>query len=347
MIKGLLPIVAAALAATAAAATELTIHIGGRVVQEADGALSFGWPGTYFESRFQGTGLRLRFDTQTEHMRLLIDGEEKAVFREPGKVDVAVSGLTNGPHVARLEKLTESQSGGGRFYGFSVLPGGTALPPQPKRKRIEFIGDSYTVGYGNRSPGRECTRDEVHDLTDTQQAFGPLLAKRLNADYRVHAYSGFGIVRNYAGGNPESSLPSIYPRLKPDTPSPPSSAQDRWQPDVIVINLGTNDFSTPLKGSERWKSDTELKSAYRRKYVDFARGLQRQYSRASLILMGSDAFISEVRKVAADLGTHGPAPRVVHFAGLDLLGCDWHPSLSDHKLLADLLEKELAAAGLH
>jgi lysophospholipase L1-like esterase len=226
------------------------------------------------------------------------------------------------------------------------LTGGTALPPQPKPLRIEFIGDSYTVGYGNRSPRRECTRDEVHDLTDTQQAFGPLLAKRLNADYRVHAYSGFGIIRNYAGGSPESSLPTIYPRLKPDTPLPTFTTQDGWRPDVVVINLGTNDFSTPLKAEERWKSDAELKSAYTRKYVEFTRDLQRHYPRARFILMSSDAFLSEVRQVAAELGRRKPAPRVVHFSGLDLLGCDWHPSQSDHKLLADLLQKELAAAGI-
>lgn len=347
MIRVLLPVTAAAMTLTvpAAAQVSLPLLVGGRVVPESGGALSFGWPGTYFESRFRGTGVRLRFETPSEHMRLLIDGEEKAVFREPGHVDVTFTGLADGTHFARLEKLTESQSGGGRFLAFSTLPGGTALPPKLKPRRIEFIGDSYTVGYGNRSPRRECTRDEVHDLTDTTHAFGPLLAKRLDADYRIHAYSGFGIVRNYGGSSPDSSLPAIYPRLKPDSPSPLSSPNE-WQADVIVINLGTNDFSTPLKSGERWKNDAELRSAYRRRYVAFVRDLERQHPRAKIILMGSDAFITDVRQVAAELGQQGPAPRAVHFSGLDLLGCDWHPSQADHKLLADLLQKELAQAGV-
>jgi lysophospholipase L1-like esterase len=325
--------------------TQLPAHVGGRVIEETDG-LSFGWPGTYFESRFEGTGLRLRFETSTEHLRLVIDGEETAVFREPGAVDVTFSDLPRRAHTVRLEKLTESQSGGALFRGFYLPSEGTARPPEQRATRIEFIGDSYTVGYGNRSVRRECTRDEVHDLTDTQQAFGPLLAKRLNADYRVHAYSGFGIVRNYAGSSPESSLPQIYPRLRPDTPSRLRTSQDGWRPDLIVINLGTNDFSTPLKAGERWRSDADLKSDFRAKYLEFVRDLHRQQPKARFILMGSDAFISEVRKVAAELGKARAAPRVVQFSGLDLMGCDWHPSLADHKLLADLLEKEIRGSGL-
>ena len=55
----------------------------------------------------------------------------------------------------------------------------------------------------------------MHDTTDTQQAFGPLLAKRLDADYRVNAFSGHGIVRNYDGNSPGDSLPKRYSRAIP------------------------------------------------------------------------------------------------------------------------------------
>jgi lysophospholipase L1-like esterase len=217
------------------------------------------------------------------------------------------------------------------------------LLPQPKSRRIEFIGDSYTVGYGNRSSKRECTREEVHDLTDTQQAFGPLLAKQLNADYRVSAYSGFGIVRNYNGGSPELSLPKIYWRAKPDVPAT-AATPDRWQPQLVVINLGTNDFSTPLNAGERWKSEAELRTDYRKRYAAFIRDLQRSYPGARFILMGSDQFIGDVRKVAAELESASAGNvRAVRFGELDLLGCDWHPSLADNRKLANLLEREVTA----
>jgi lysophospholipase L1-like esterase len=221
--------------------------------------------------------------------------------------------------------------------------GGRPLPPRPRARRIEFIGDSYTVGYGNASPGRACTAREVHDRTDTQRAFGPLLAKRLDADYRVIAYSGFGVVRNYAGGRPGESLPGLYPRAVPDDPAP-LDTDEGWWPQVIVINLGTNDFSTPLKAGEAWASAEALRAAWRERYVAFAESLLSRRPEAQLVLMGAEAFEAEVEQVAAALNAVARAKPVatVRFGGLELTGCDYHPSLADHEALADLIEKKLA-----
>lgn len=116
---------------------------------------------------------------------------------------------------------------------------------------------------------------------------------------------------------------------------------------MIVINLGTNDFSTPLKPGERWKSEGALKTAYRIRYVQFVRDLQRSQPRARFILMGSDLFIAEVEKVAADLKHAGAIPvSTLRFGGLDFLGCDHHPSLADDRILANLVEQEIRRLGV-
>lgn len=315
-------------------------HVGGRVIREPDGGLRFGWPGTYFEGRFRGTAIRIRFETPAEHMRLLIDGQERLVSKRLPETDTIIRGLPPGEHVVRLEKQTESQTGGGRFLGF--FTDGEPLPVRRRARQIEFIGDSYTVGYGNTSTTRTCPGTMVHDTTDTQQAFGPILAKRLNADYRVNAYSGFGIVRNYAGGVANSSLPAIYPRLRPDDDRNIEAGTGAWRPQLVVINLGTNDFSTPLKPGERWASETELRSAYRKRYLEFVDGLHKSYPKARFILMGSDEFIGDVQQVASSLRLSHRLPiHAVRFGELDLLACDWHPSLTDHRKLAALLEREI------
>jgi lysophospholipase L1-like esterase len=306
--------------------------------------MRFGWPGVYFEGRFRGSGVEVSAESGTEFMRITVDGEEKAVLKRPGTVRVQLRGLSPGEHVVRLEKQTESQSGGGRFLGFRALDGAEALPPAPRARRIEFIGDSYTVGYGNTSPGRTCTSAEVHDRTDTQLAFGPLLAKRLGADYRVIAYSGFGIVRNYNGARQGESLPAIYPRLVPDVAAPVEKGAGGWRPQIIVVNLGTNDFSTPVKPGESWRDAAALKADYRKRYIGFVRELQAKQPQARLILMGSDAFIEEVRQVAAAVNRDGRRPvTTLRFGELELTGCDWHPSLEDHRRLAAALEAMLAA----
>jgi lysophospholipase L1-like esterase len=250
-------------------------------------------------------------------------------------------GLAAGEHVVRLEKLTESQAGGGRFLGFTPAAGGAALQPPRRARQIEYIGDSYTVGYGNTSPRRECTPREVHATTDTQQAFGPLVARRFDADYRIVAYSGFGIVRNYGGRVPELSLPGIYERLAPDAPRALLLPDPHWRPLLIVVNLGTNDFSTPLAPGERWRDAAALRADYRSRYAAFLRSLDVRHSQARFVLMGSDVFLEDVRQVRASL----PEPlrarvTTLRFGDLELTGCNWHPSLEDNRRLAD----QLAAA---
>jgi lysophospholipase L1-like esterase len=317
------------------------VHVGGRAVPEANGAWRFGWPGVYFEGRFSGTSVTVAVESASEHFRVLVDGAERAILTAPGTARLIIDGLAPGPHFVRLEKQTESQEGSARFLGFWPGEGATALRPMARARRIEFIGDSNTVGYGNASHERTCTREEVHDLTDTSRAFGPLVAARLDADYRIIAYSGFGIARNYAGSSAERSLPIIYDRAIPGEPA--AAAADQWHPQLIVIMLGANDFSTPLHAGERWPDDAALRADYRARYVAFVRMLRTRQPQARFLLVGQNSFFPEVEQVAATLNGDGSRPvATLRYGELEKTGCDWHPSLADHRALAELV---LAAIG--
>lgn len=323
----------------ASVSAPLPVHIGGRVVAGPDGALRFGWPGVYVEGRFRGSSVAVDIDNGADHLRILIDGIERKRVTAPGRATETFSGLPHGDHVVRVEKLTESQSGSTRFLGFHA--DGPALPAQPRARRVEFIGDSHTVGYGNTSPKRECTRDEVHDTTDTQQAFGPLLARRLGADYRVTAYSGYGVVRNYGGAVPGESLPTIYWRSIPGEPALTNDID--WRPQLIVINLGTNDFSTPLKPGEAWADAAALRKAWRERYAEFVGGLRIHQPQAQFLLLGAADFYADVEAVAAAVALRGFRPvETLRLPPLELTGCDWHPSLKDHVVMADLVQARIA-----
>lgn len=334
MLKPLL--LAAATLLAAAAESPLPLAVGGRAVAEENGALRFGWPGTAFEARFDGRQVAAEVDTRADFFRLLIDGVERARLG-PGNLRVTIADLPAGPHSVRLEMMTENQSGSSRFLGFRTP--GTPLAPSAPRRSIEFIGDSHSVGYGNLSPTRDCNAQRVHDMTDTQQAFGPLLAKRLDAAYRVIAYSGFGVVRNYAGGNPGDSLPNRYPRAIPGKPG--EAPADGWKPGWIVINLGTNDFSTPVKPGERWADQAALRADYRARYAAFVRMLAARQPQARFVLMAHPDWAAEVRAVANALGPVAKIA-VVETPPLELTGCNWHPSLRDHRAIAAKLEPLIA-----
>jgi hypothetical protein len=159
-----------------------------------------------------------------------------------------------------------------------------------------------------------------------------LLAKKWNADYRVIAFSGRGVVRNYAGGNPGETLPVLYPRAIPGEPAP--AAQDGWKPQLIVINLGTNDFSTPVHAGEAWPDMAALHADYQAKYIAFVRQLQRANLGARFVLMGAPAFIADVRAVAAATGTTPVAVPQLAFTA-----CNFHPSLEDQQRMAGLVEQ--------
>ncbi|UYY57616.1 SGNH/GDSL hydrolase family protein [Sphingomonas sp. S2-65] len=305
----------------------IAAHHEGRVT--ADGR--FGWPGVYFEGRFEGDDVTVAVESGHDHFRVLVDGKERATLTKPGTVRFTISGLKPGPHRIRLEKLTESQQGSSRFLGFFTH--GRALAAEARARQVEFIGDSYTVGYGNLSAEQTCTEEQVHDRTDTQAAFGPVVARRLNADYRVIAFSGRGVVRNYNGIVPGESLPVLYPRAIPGEPA--ATAPDAaWRPQTIVINLGTNDFSTPLHPGEAWQDDAALHQAYRERYVAFVKELRAKQPQARVILMAPERFYADVAAVAKATGA-----TPVKFGPLELTGCHGHPSLKDDQAMADLLEQ--------
>jgi len=307
----------------------LAAHIGGRVIGEGE-ALRFGWPGTYIEGRFRGTEVAVAVETRGDFLRVSIDGKPFQTLVTPGPAVVKVAGLRPRVHRIRIDKLTESQSGSSSFLGFFTH--GTVLPAPARPRAIEFIGDSHSVGYGDLSRTRECTQQQVHDTTDTTQAFGPVLARRLGADYRVIAYSGYGVVRNYGGSKPGESLPFLYPRPIPgeavamQQPAP-------WRPQAIVINLGTNDFSTPVHAGEAWADEAALRRDYRQRYIEFVTALRRRQPQARIILMGAETFYADVAAVARATGA-----TAVQVPKLELTGCHWHPSVKDQRAMADLLQ---------
>jgi lysophospholipase L1-like esterase len=320
----------------------LPMHISGRVQLDNTTDVSqyrYSWPGVYFEAEFNGPALDVKLDDSENILNLIIDDKPAITLIKPGKITYSFHDLGAGNHRVRLEKLTETQSSIGKFSGFFIPDNQQSIEIAAPDRRIEFIGDSYTVGYGNISPSRECTTEEVFKTTNTQLAFGPLVAKHFNADYQINASSGFGIVRNYNGTSPDKSLIKLYPHTLNDSGEIYS---ENWSPQVIVIGLGTNDFSTALNPHEKWKTREELQKDYVNNYVDFVTGLNQKNPRAHFVLMASDGMNGELaqqlERVVTKLKTKGNI-KLDHiiFKGLEYGGCHWHPSVKDDQTLAKLL----------
>jgi lysophospholipase L1-like esterase len=298
---------------------------------------TYQWPGTYITAAFMGDEISIRLNDSANILKVFIDGKLKGTLSKPGAVVQTYKDLGAGQHTIRIERLTETQGETGTFEGL-FAPKGTMLAMKPRARQIEFIGDSYTVGYGNTSSKRECTKEEIWATTDTQQAFGPLTAKHYGADYQINAFSGRGIVRNYDGfiGDP---LPALYPYALYDGKSEYSDPD--WKPQIIMIALGGNDFSTPVHAGDKWKTLEELRADYIASYVTFVKSLRARNPQASFLLAdyGEPEVLADVTEVIKRLKADGETRIDLFNAGsnFELTGCDWHLNLADDKRISDTL----------
>jgi len=329
-------------------------HIGGRV-EIGRGTVKYSWPGVYFEGRFRGTGVGIVLDDADNDYDIAIDGATAATLVTPGRTTHWIKGLAPGTHRIRLVKRTESPWAAGAFGGFVAAPGGAILPkPHARGRQIEFIGDSYTVGYGNTSPTRECTAAEVNRTTDADHSFGALAARRLNADYQINAFSGRGLVRNYNGGEPGTDYRTYYDRALLNIDGNIWQNPGTWRPQLVVIGLGINDFSTALNPGEQWTPET-LITAYRDAYQAFLDKLRARYGPRTIIvvsatyLYNTTIYAETAQQIVQTRNAQGDNRIRYWYYGnedLDYSGCHWHPSLHDHQLIADRLNNYIAALPL-
>lgn len=317
----------------------LPMSVTGRVDLRPDGALLRQWPGTYFETAFRGPLAYFRVGPGEVSLRVTVDDAMPVPLVKPAPGTYRVSGLASGRHRLRIDIASESQAGPTSFGGF-FAPAGTSFEPLTHRRHsIEFIGDSLTVGYGNTSETRQCTDDQVWATTDTSQGVAPIMARHYNADYQVNAISGRGIVRNYNGFK-ASTLPEAYPYTKFDRTK--LAGNVAWHPQLVIIGLGANDFSTPLKVDEKWTSRDALHADFEATYIRFVEQLRSRYPRADFMLWATDKADGEIErevlKVVNRLRQSGfDRVRFAAVEDLAFSACNFHPSLADDEKMARVL----------
>lgn len=320
----------------------LQMQVTGRTIVSAVGHQRQ-WPGTYFEAEFEGKNPVIGVGAGEVSLRITVDGGTPIALVRPEQGNYRITGLAAGRHRLRVDVASESQSGPTVLTGLYVADGKPLPRPAPRRRQIEFIGDSHTVGYGNLSTTRDCTQEQVWETTDTSRGPAARTAAKFGADYQVNAISGRGVVRNYAG-SPGDTLPQAYPFTLFDRKT--TYAEGAWKPQVIVIALGTNDFSTALKPHEPWTSREQLHAAYEQGYVALIAKLRAAQPAAFILLWSTDLhqgeIAAEVAKVAATVNASGDrrvAAVTVH--ELEMSGCHAHPSVADAARIAEALGRAI------
>jgi lysophospholipase L1-like esterase len=113
---------------------------------------------------------------------------------------------------------------------------GELLAVYERPLKIEVIGDSITSGEG--AIGAALEQDWISAFFSAVNAFPWKLGEKLAAEVRVVSQSGFGVTCSWDGGK-FGALPNFYGQAVLFRDEPYDFAA--WQPDAIVVNLGTND----------------------------------------------------------------------------------------------------------
>jgi lysophospholipase L1-like esterase len=299
------------------------VRVVGRTASgSAAGALRFSWPGVNIHARFDGTQVSMNLDDGSNKNRfsVVVDGAApKTVTTSPGQTSMTLAaGLSNGAHDLVVWRNTEASIGVTQFSGFSSFgPAGALLAPDPAAgRRIEVIGDSLSVGAGVE--GDATCAGGIDAYTNNYLAYGSVAARAMGADVVTIAWSGIGVYRNYDGST-SNTMPARYPFAIPNDGTPWDFS--RYQPDVVVINLGTNDFGSGDPGTP-----------YETAYVAFVRAVRAKYANAQFVLidMYGGNRLTRINDVVGTLKSGGESKveTLSVSSAQNNLGCNGHPNVA-------------------
>lgn len=247
------------------------------------------WSGSSVTVGFVGVALEAVIWTKkVAYLDVFVDGEEdpssmiKLYFPENNPTTVPiVSGLSYGPHVVTLYKRSESSFGDWEFHGLRVL--GLAekdLLPPPLEHKIEFVGNSITCGSDVLVP----VLGQEFDMTyqDAYYGYAGQTAKNLGAEAHIICSSGHGIYINN-DGTKDLLLPEVYELTGTHSSMVVPWDHSQWHPDVVVINLGTNDFASGQNDSTGFVNAT----------VEFVQRVRSLHPDAKVVLLDGPMLLGD------------------------------------------------------
>lgn len=251
-------------------------------------------------------------------------------------------------HIIRVIKLSESANSSMGIQYITCDDEATVEPTEEKELKIEFVGDSITCGYGVDGTLQDTFSTHNEDAT---QAYAYRTAQLLNADYSLVSSSGYGIISGYTNGdkNEMQTLPQYYDKLGNSfgTTGGVYPSDIEWKftfvPDIVVINLGTNDNSYT-------GSDSSRKEEYVQGYYSFLETIREKNPDAIIIctlgIMGQD-LCPQVEETVSRF-TEDKADNKVYYVKLDVqdtgkngIAVDWHPSAASHEHAAEQMTEAI------
>lgn len=258
----------------------------GRIDTSRIEAAELFWSGTSIKINFRGTSIEalMRESRGDNYYNVILDDGVPFILRPDTlkKYHLLASNLSPDRHCVELFKRTEWDRGKGEFYGFRIkgrAKAGEKSPP--KKRKIEFYGNSITAAYAVEDFSGEDSPDST--FTNNYLSYAAIVARHYNAEYHCICKSGIGINISWF----PTIMPEIYDLLNPEDP------QSKWdfslyQPDLVIINLMQNDS---------WLVNMPEHEEFQARFGEVAPDEQ--------------AIIEAYRKFVSDLRIHYPESHII------------------------------------
>lgn len=325
-------------------ATDSRITVIGRTATEGT-EVSFDWTGTYARIRFRGTDLTLKAgDTKKSYYNVWLDSDMKGDADKIIEISCADTTIclfsaaelkarfgknrkaAAAPHQVVLQKRTEGAYGRTTLKEFSV-DGEFLQADAPKDRIIEFVGDSYTCGFGTENSIRT---DPFKLETENQnKTYACIVSRYFDADHIAVAHSGWGVARNYNGKVGTPCMPEKYLQTFDEDPDLKwNPAESGLKPCLTVIYLGTNDFSRGLQPARK-----HFVKSYRKLLNEIKTWYGEKHPVLCIAPKNDLLMFDYIREAVGDCGLEG-----VHIMALttdihngsDEMGASGHPNYKGH-----------------
>jgi lysophospholipase L1-like esterase len=280
------------------------------------------WSGAYFRVNFTGTTLSIKLAAASS-IYVTIDNVTRYYANANGTVNLTSTPLASGTHSLRVAARSEYDTI--QFQGLVLSSGASTQIPAARNRLIEFVGDSITAG---------CCALTNYVLDD----YSWLTGEALNADHTQIAYSGICLQNASCGENSLGMSNQFFKLQTIRYLNSPAWDFNRYQPNQVVINLGTNDSVSD--------------SVFQGTYTTFLQNVRAKYPNADIFVLrtfGGFRVAPTQAAVNARISAGDTKIRYVDTTGWVTPGTSdfsdsLHPSVSGHVKIANRLTSVLGVS---
>jgi lysophospholipase L1-like esterase len=319
----------------------------GRYVMTDDGRVELISSAVHFGFQFQGRTCQLFASVPAwldhNYLQYEIDGvyQRRIRISNDSIQPIVIAAPDDRQHEVWIYKATEAHTG--PVYIQKIVGNRVKPLPNSNAPLIEFIGNSITCGAASDTSEVRCGAGVYHDQHNAYYAYGPRAARNLGVNYILSSVSGIGIYRNWNSDSP--TMPEVYEKIDFQDKNTQLWNFSKYNPKIVSIALGTNDFSNGDGKRPRLPFDS---SVFVDTYVKFVKLVKQKYPAAKILLLNTPMIGGERKQIFENcleavktLIDHAyPANKPVSlffFKPMRAGGCTGHPSIADHAILADEL----------